>query len=70
MITDIEGPDDKLFTIRQVAQMFEVTPYTIRHWLTLGELVGTKIGPGQGLWRITKGEIVRYANKKYGGKVK
>lgn len=60
----------KLYRVGQVAKMFDVTNYTVRHWLnTEGPtgLRGIKIGTGlQGQWRITEQELIRFANIKFG----
>src|SRR4028118_2250185 len=64
-------PDDlkevQLLTVGQVAKIFNVTAYTVRVWLNQGTLKGVKVGAGtMGHWRITRQEVTRFANDKYG----
>lgn len=58
----------KLYTVKQVAQIFQVTEYTVRVWLKeQGGLRGVKMGKGStGHWRVTGAELVRFANEKFG----
>ena len=56
--------DDPYMTVEQVAEFFQVTPYTVRDWLKNNILSGTKLN-GR-LWRVRKSEVVRFANEKYG----
>lgn len=64
----IDAEDLKLYTVKQVADIFQVTEYTVRSWLKEpGGLRGTKMGRGTtGHWRITSQELVRFANQKFG----
>lgn len=64
----IEADDLKLYTVRQVAEIFQVTEYTVRSWLKQDDgLRGTKMGRGTtGHWRVTSAELVRFANEKFG----
>ena len=39
----------KLLTIEEVAEVFGLSPKTVRHWLWTGKLKGIKIG---GSWRV------------------
>lgn len=56
--------DDPYMTVEQIAEFFQVTPYTVRDWLKNSVLAGTKLN-GR-LWRVRKSEVVRFANEKYG----
>lgn len=57
-------------TVPQVAKIFQVTPYTVRGWLNEGILIGVKTGNGSmGRWRITKQEVVRFANDRFGSDI-
>lgn len=55
--------DDFLLTVPEVARFFNVTPYTIRVWLSDGKLKGSK--PGGKYWRIELKEVRRLAKEKY-----
>lgn len=54
---------DPYLTVDQVADFFQVSPYTIREWLKGGDLFGIKLG---NRWRIQQSEVHRFANKKFG----
>lgn len=58
-----------LYTVAQVAKVFGVSNYTVRVWLNAEKgLRGVKVGSGnRGCWRVTKQEMVRFANDKFGG---
>lgn len=58
----------RMYTVTQVAKVFNVTAYTVRVWLnTDNGLRGTKVGSGnRGTWRISKQEMVRFANDRFG----
>lgn len=68
----IDAEDLKLYTVKQVASIFQVGEYTIRSWLKdPNGLRGTKMGRGTtGHWRVTGQEIVRFANERFGSEVK
>lgn len=55
---------EELYTVPQIAQMFQVTPYTVRVWLREGDMRGIKVGNGR--WRVSRQELIRVANVKYG----
>lgn len=52
--------DDKLYTVKEVAEMFSVATSTIRKKLRKGDLKGIKIGK---VWRIKRTEIQRYCKE-------
>jgi excisionase family DNA binding protein len=55
----------ELLTVRQAAQILNVSPKTIRKWAQLKKLKGMKIGT-RGDWRFTKEELlklIRHADK-------
>lgn len=56
---------DPLMKVREVAELFDVQPATIRDWLANGVLQGVKIGRGH-YWRIPKSEVTRLATQRYG----
>lgn len=55
--------DDPLLTPEQVAEFFQVTPYTVREWLKNGTLSGSK---PTGRWRIKQSDVIALAEQKYG----
>lgn len=60
----VPTPDNPLYTVGQVAKMFGVDTPTIRDWINKGKIQGHMI---LGRWRIQHSEVVRVANKEYGG---
>lgn len=50
--------------VEKVAQMFDVSQYTVRDWLKTGKLKGGKSPGGQ--WRVTEEELERFAQQEYG----
>jgi excisionase family DNA binding protein len=54
---------EKLMPTDQVADLFSVTPETVRNWITRGLIKGVKVN---GYWRIPRSEVVRFAKSKYG----
>lgn len=58
--------EDKLLSVDKVADIFDVSPWTIRQWLnsaTPGSLEGTKVN---GRWKVRESEVNRLAEEKYG----
>jgi excisionase family DNA binding protein len=55
---------ERFLTVGEVAEIFNVTDYTVRVWLKSGKLNGFK--PAGQQWRITQSEVVAFANKQYG----
>lgn len=54
----------KLMTVKEVAEVFEVEPLTVREWCRTGKIAAAK--PGKA-WRIPRSEVERLAQVKYGG---
>lgn len=54
---------EKLYTPSEVAELFQVTQYTIREWLKDGTLTGVKIGSR---WRIPQSSIEKLSTVKFG----
>lgn len=54
--------NDKLFTAHEVAELFGVTPETVRNWINDGRIHGLKHG---GRWRVTQSEITRMATSNF-----
>lgn len=57
--------NEKLYKVREVAELFEVTPATIRLWLNDGTLHGVKIGKGY-YWRVPESSIKDLATSRWG----
>ncbi len=55
--------DDPLMTPKEVAELFRVTPYTVRVWLKDGDLVGIRFN---NQWRIRKSEVAKFAERNFG----
>ena len=56
--------DNKLYTTIQVAEMFAVTPETVRDWIKEGKLPGIVIGGRS--YRVRRRDLIAFANHKYG----
>jgi excisionase family DNA binding protein len=56
---------DRYMKVRDVAEIFDVTPATIRDWLNDGILPGVKIGGGH-YWRVKASDVYDLAQRKYG----
>lgn len=62
-VMTIAGPIDPLYTTEATAEIFAVTPETIRDWLNAGKIKGIK---PDGYWRVPRSEILRVANARNG----
>lgn len=56
----------KMMTVKEVAEIFEVQPITIREWLRNGILQGVR-PPGTKAWRVPRESVEKLVNTKYGG---
>ncbi len=56
-----------MMKVREVAELFDVQPATVREWLTNGTLRGIKIGKGH-YWRIPRSAVTELATQRYGDK--
>lgn len=56
---------EKYYKVQEVADLFEVTPATIRIWLNDGTLRGVKIGKGY-YWRIPASAVEELATSRWG----
>lgn len=54
---------ERFMSVSQVADMFQVTPYTIREWIKDEKLDAVKLGSR---WRIKYSSVCKLANIKYG----
>ena len=55
MSTALSPPDRRLLTEREVADIFTVSPRTVRRWATAGELTAIRIG---GVTRYREAEVL------------
>lgn len=55
----IETPIEKLLTVDEAAQYWQVSPAWVRKLLRDGALRGVKIGPKGRQWRIPESELQR-----------
>lgn len=53
----------KLYTTKQVADMYEVTAETVRNWIDRGQLRAIKVN---GFYRIPHEDVLALARDKYG----
>lgn len=63
-MTTLPTVDDPFMTVPEVAKIFAVKPYTVRHWIKEGKLEGVKLPGGQ--WRVRRSTITEFAQKMYG----
>ena len=56
---------EKMYKVREVANLFAVQPDTVRDWLKDGTIKGIKIGKGY-YWRIPHSEVERLAMMRHG----
>ena len=63
IVEEIDPTSEKIYTVREVAQMFDVTDWSIRMWMKQGKLKGQKIG---GRLYFTDKAIRDYANNRWG----
>jgi hypothetical protein len=57
---------EPLYSVDKVAQIFDVSPFTVRGWLrdtTPGTMQGRKVN---GQWKVPESEINRIAQREYG----
>jgi excisionase family DNA binding protein len=60
-MTDLTG--EPLHTIKEVATIFQVTPWTVREWCKTGKIGAVRLDKG---WRIPHSALEKYANERYG----
>jgi excisionase family DNA binding protein len=54
--------ENKLHSVREVADIFQVDPQTVRIWLRMNYLTGIKVGNS---WRVSREAMEQYAIGKY-----
>lgn len=55
---------DKLYTTKDVAEMFAVTSETVRDWIGEGKLPAIRLGSGH--LRVKQTDVVAFANHRFG----
>ena len=55
--------EGKFYTIRQTANIIGIKVRTVREWLNMGKLEGTK-DKVSGRWRIPEESVLKYVEKK------
>lgn len=58
----VDPDTDRLMTVKEVAEFFSVTQYTVRQWINNGTLKGAKVNDK---WRVARSEVIRYAKTLY-----
>lgn len=62
---DPDRPDtNKLYSTKQISELFSVTTETVRDWIKDGKLVGS--APGGRSYRVRRSDLIEFANHKYG----
>lgn len=56
----------KLYSTKEIAEIFGVTAETVRSWITTGKLKGTQVGGHQ--YRVKRDDLVDFAQSHYGVK--
>jgi excisionase family DNA binding protein len=51
--------EDRLLTVREVAETLRVHPETVRRWLRQGKVKGIMLGGDRGGYRISTSEVAR-----------
>lgn len=57
-----EDPDFKFYSTAEVAELFGVTPETVRDWVKAGKLKSHKIGQRV---KIRRDDLIAFGNSKY-----
>ena len=55
--------EDRLFTVKQVADRLQVHANTVRRWLDEQQLHGVKLGRKAG-WRVRESELERFLKER------
>ncbi len=54
-----------LMSVAEIANIFQVSKYTVRQWIKDGELEAAKFGRE---WRATREQVTAFARNRYGYK--
>ena len=57
--------DESWYTVEQIAERLQVTPWTVRRWLRDGALVGRNFSGRTG-WRVRASELERFLDEREG----
>lgn len=60
----MEDPEDRLFTVSEIAEYSRVDPESVRRWLRDGKLLGINLGRGPG-WRIRLGDLRVFIEERH-----
>lgn len=52
--------EDRLLTVKQVAELLQVHPVTVQRWLRSGQLSGIRLPADKLGWRVRRSEIERF----------
>lgn len=58
--TILPKPVDDFYTIRQVCDMFQVKPETVRYWIADKKIDAQKVGHN---WRVSRASIVTFVEE-------
>jgi excisionase family DNA binding protein len=64
MVHGIQGREDRLLTVSEVAKHFRVEPESVRRWLREGKLLGINLGRGPG-WRVRLGDLELFIAERH-----
>jgi excisionase family DNA binding protein len=60
----MDEPDNRLYTVSEVAEYFRVDPESVRRWLRDGKLFGINLGRGPG-WRIRAADLQLFIDDRH-----
>jgi excisionase family DNA binding protein len=60
----MDGREDRLLTVAEVADYFRVEPESVRRWLREGKLLGINLGRGPG-WRVRVGDLDAFIAERH-----
>ncbi len=52
--------DERLLTVKQVADLLQVHPVTVQRWLRAGQLSGIRLPADKLGWRVRRSELERF----------
>lgn len=64
-MSDVVPPDEQFYSTAKVAELFSVTPETVREWIKNGSLEAIRVNS---YWRVRRSSVLAFANSKYGVK--
>lgn len=60
----MDEPDNRLYTVSEVAEYFRVDPESVRRWLRDRKLLGINLGRGPG-WRIRVADLQQFVDERH-----